>query len=75
MRRLKTVKQPALITLAVIALTSTLVPAHAQEQKPKIVHDAEYYILEAQHGQEWAAEDKELDAKLTELQKKFITPM
>jgi arylsulfatase len=40
----------------------------------KIVHDSEYYILEAMHGQRWAAEDKDLDAKLAELKKKFGTP-
>ena len=28
----------------------------------KIVHDAEYYILEAQHGARWASEDQDLDA-------------
>jgi hypothetical protein len=74
MKERETMKQMTRITLAVIALFSALVPAHAQEQKPRIVHDAEYYILEAQHGQEWAAEDKELDAKLTELKAKFGTP-
>jgi len=39
----------------------------------KIVHDAEYYILAAQRGERWAVEDKELDAKLAELRKKFGT--
>ena len=28
------------------------------KEKSKIVHDAEYYILEAQHGKKWAAEDR-----------------
>ena len=32
-----------------------------------IVHDAEYYVLKAQHGERWAMEDKSLDAKLAEL--------
>ena len=32
-----------------------------------IVHDAEYYILEAQNGEAWAAEDRGLDQKLAEL--------
>ncbi|MHC4335830.1 MAG: sulfatase-like hydrolase/transferase, partial [Planctomycetota bacterium] len=35
-----------------------------------IVHDAEYYILEAQNGAQWAAEDKALDKKLAEFRKK-----
>jgi hypothetical protein len=63
-----------IITLTVLALFSALVPAHAQEQKPRMVHDAEYYVLEAQHGQKWAGEDKELNAKLTDLKKKFGGP-
>src|SRR5271157_2273326 len=48
-------------------------PSIGQEAKP-IVHDAEYYLLDAQHGERWAAEDKNLDAKLAELRKKFGTP-
>jgi len=48
--------------------------ARAQTDKPKIIHDAEYYILDAMHGDKWAAEDKGLDAKLAELRKKFGTP-
>jgi len=42
-------------------------------QAKDFVHDAEYYILQAQHGTRWAVEDKELDAKLTELRKKYGT--
>ena len=40
----------------------------------KIVHDAEYYILEAQNGEKWAAEDSELDKKLKALRKKYNQP-
>ena len=32
------------------------------------VQDAEYYVLEAQHGEKWAAEDKSLNKKLAELE-------
>jgi len=39
-----------------------------------IVHDAEHYILEAQHGEKWAKEDAELDKKLAELRKQYGTP-
>ena len=39
----------------------------------KIIHDAEYYILKAQHGDKWAKEDKEIDKKLAELKKKHGT--
>jgi len=48
--------------------------ALADSPKGKIVHDAEYYILDAQNGEKWAAEDKEVDKKLAELQKKFGRP-
>ena len=39
-----------------------------------IVYDAEYYILEAQNGKKWVAEDSELDKKLTQLKEKFGQP-
>ena len=42
----------------------------AAEQDGKIVHDAEYYILEAQHGEKWAADNKRIDEKLAEFRKK-----
>ena len=37
-------------------------------QARDIVRDAEYYILEAQHGERWAAQDAELDRKLAAFQ-------
>ena len=40
----------------------------------KIVHDAEYYVLEAQNGERWAAEDEVLDARLAALRKKHGAP-
>jgi len=39
----------------------------------EIVHDAEYYILEAQNGEKWMVEDDEIDKKLDELKKKYKT--
>ncbi len=39
-----------------------------------IVHDAEHYILKAQNGERWAAEDRKLDAELAELRKKHGQP-
>jgi arylsulfatase len=48
--------------------------AFAQAEKPKIIHDAEYYILDALHGEAWAAQDKELDQKLAELREKYGAP-
>jgi arylsulfatase len=38
--------------------------------KDKIAHDAEYYILEAQNGEKWAADDKAIDKKLAEFKEK-----
>jgi len=35
-----------------------------------IVHDAEYYVIEAQNGKRWKADDKKVDAKLKEIRKK-----
>jgi arylsulfatase len=57
--------------LAVLALGPSLpAPAGAKD----VVHDAEYYVLEAQNGDRWAAEDKELDAKLAQLKAKHGSP-
>ena len=36
----------------------------------EIVLDGEYKFLKAQYGEQWAQEDKEIDAKLTEIRKK-----
>ena len=38
--------------------------------KDKIIHDAEYSIIEAQNGEKWSADDKRIDEKLAELRKK-----
>lgn len=39
-----------------------------------IVHDAEFYVLEAQNSEKWAAEDKKLEQKLAELKEKHGQP-
>ncbi len=43
----------------------------ASAEKDKIIHDAEYAIIEAQNGEQWAQDDKVIDAKLAELRKKM----
>ena len=48
--------------------------AWAQHVQNKIVHDAEYYILEAQNAERWAAENEELEAKLAALRAKHGRP-
>jgi arylsulfatase len=35
----------------------------------ELVHDSEYYILQAQNGEKWAADDREVDKKLAEFKK------
>jgi arylsulfatase len=41
----------------------------AQTDNNKIVHDAEYYILEAQNAEKWADDDKAVDEKLAEFRR------
>ena len=48
----------ALFTLFVGAFFSTSASA------ADIVHDAEFYVLQAQHGDQWAEDDKAVDEKL-----------
>ena len=72
---LKTYGKFAAGAIALPALSPLLKVAKAREgpQRP-IVHDAEYYILEAQNGEKWAAEDRQLDRKLAELRSKHGQP-
>ncbi len=64
-------KKTLLLSLA--GALALLLNSNAIASKP-IVHDAEYYILEAQNGEKWAAEDKSLQQKLAQLKKKYGTP-
>jgi len=62
-----------LITLSLFILfffSSTTSVTFAKD----IIHDAESYVLKAQHADKWATEDKELDKKLKELKKKHGRP-
>jgi len=52
------------ILLSLIGAGCTI-PADAAD----IVHDAEYYISEAQNGEKWAADDKIVDKKLADFRK------
>ena len=61
------------IPILLVALSGGLAGA-AEAPGSGIVHDAEYYILEAQNGERWAAEDTALDARLAELRAKHGTP-
>lgn len=58
------------MSATLLALISFVGTTFAKE----IVHDAEHYLLEAQHGEKWAIEDQELDAKLAALKAKYGQP-
>jgi len=56
-----------LLYLFVISLIFQVQSISAQNP---IAHDTEYYILEAQHVEQWEQDDKSVDAKLAEFRKK-----
>lgn len=68
--RRKTMKHIVFLFLFLIGSAWTLVHPAQGQQKSKIVHDAEYYILEAQNGKKWATDDKAIDKKLAEIRKR-----
>lgn len=53
-------------TWTLTAVFAALCPLVALAEDNPIVRDAEYRILERQHGDRWTAEDKVIDAKLAE---------
>ena len=57
-------------TLTMLITLMLVFGTGAAQAATKIVHDAEYYILEAQHGKQWAKDDKAVDAKLARFRKK-----
>jgi len=57
-----------LIFAALAFLLST--GAVVAKEGGKIIHDAEYYVLEAQNGEKWVADDKKIDKKLAEIREK-----
>lgn len=69
--------RPALAAGLLAASMFTAAPAALAEEADadnKIVHDAEYYVLESQHAKEWAGESVALQAKLDALKKKHGRP-
>jgi arylsulfatase len=54
------------LLLFMFLLFSTMVMSVYVQAADKIIHDAEYYILEAQNGEKWAADDMVIDKKLAE---------
>jgi arylsulfatase len=57
---------PVVLVLLCLVVNSSL----AGSKKGKIVHDAEYYILEAQQGKRWKTDDKAISTKLAKIRKK-----
>ena len=54
--------------IVTLIATSSLASGNATAATA-IVHDAEYYILETQNGERWAADDKDIDPKLAAFRK------
>ena len=59
-----------IVEAVILSLLLTASACNASDKSTEIIHDAEYKILEAQNGQQWAADNKAIDAKLAELRKK-----
>ena len=51
-------------TITFLVLTGICTASVFAQAADSLVHDAEYYILAAQNGERWAAEDKLVDMKL-----------
>ena len=55
---------------AACILVAGMLPTSAAQAKKPIQHDAEHYVLLHQYKDKWAAEDKEIDRRLSEIRKK-----
>ena len=64
----------SVITLVAVLGLSLSCGSPEVSASKQIVHDAEFYILSAQHGEKWAAEDAELGKKLAELRARHGRP-
>ena len=60
--------------LAYACLPLALVIGCGQAAEEGIIHDAEYYVIEAQNGERWRAEDQDLDGQLAALREKHGQP-
>lgn len=57
--------------IVIFAAIASIQMAYAQD---KIIHDAEYYIIEDQNKEQWNVEDQDIDKRLADLKKKHGTP-
>ena len=62
-------RQAPVFSFAFGILGTCCLAAQAQAAKP-LIHDAEYYILEAQNGEQWQADDKAIAAELAEIRER-----
>jgi arylsulfatase len=60
--------------LFILVLFHAGITSLTAQERSEIIHDSEYYILEAQHGERWATEDEALKKKLDDLMEKYGTP-
>ena len=58
------------VKMSHLAVASCLLAVTTTVNAADIVHDAEHYILQAQHGDKWAKEDTVIQEKLAALKKK-----
>jgi arylsulfatase A-like enzyme len=59
--------RPMKFLTSALTLAAAISPLSFAENK--ISHDSEYYVLQAQHGKQWAADDKAVDTKLADFKK------
>lgn len=57
-----------LTEILTVIFSAGLISMSTQAARP-IVHDGEYYFVEAQYKDQWAAQDKDIEAKLAQLRK------
>ena len=62
-------KSLSLLTVAISVGLSLSCNSPDVSADKKIIHDAEYYILERQHASQWAEDDSAVDKRLTEIRK------
>ncbi len=58
------------VSSAITSITLACLASTTMAANQKLVHDTEYYILEAQNGERWAADDKSVDKKLASFRQK-----
>ncbi|MEH6471592.1 MAG: sulfatase-like hydrolase/transferase [Halopseudomonas sp.] len=64
------IKPLSAIVATMLALTGVSVAASAKE----LIHDAEFYVIQAQNADRWAAEDQQLTQMLQALNEKYGRP-